>query len=72
MEGIIVKGANEANRSINNIRKNYNISGVILDRGSKTGQPQEGLTIGSVDHWVETFVSYDRKLGFDSFNYWPG
>ncbi len=71
MVRVIAKGASEANRSMNDIRKNYNISGVILDRGSKTAEPQEGLMIGSVDHWVETLVSYNRKLGFDSFDYWP-
>jgi alkanesulfonate monooxygenase SsuD/methylene tetrahydromethanopterin reductase-like flavin-dependent oxidoreductase (luciferase family) len=60
------QAAREAGREPSEIRRVYNVSGMIADG------PVRGLLDGPPDHWVETLTSFADELGFDTFIFWPG
>jgi alkanesulfonate monooxygenase SsuD/methylene tetrahydromethanopterin reductase-like flavin-dependent oxidoreductase (luciferase family) len=60
------EGAASAGREPSEIRRIYNLSGIIQDG------PARELLQGPPDHWIETLTSFVVELGFDSFIYAPG
>lgn len=63
---IIDDAAAAAGRDPDEIRRIYNVSGVITggERGS------DDLT-GPVQHWIDTLMSWVNDIGVDSLVYWP-
>jgi len=66
-------GAEKAGRDTAEIRRGYNIMG-ILDLGrpdtAKTEDNPNNI-YGPVDHWVEQLVELYTDYGQDTFNFWP-
>ena len=57
-------GAERAGRDPGEIRRLYNLSGTIGQRG-------EGTLEGPVSLWVEQLTRFALELGMDTFIYWP-
>jgi alkanesulfonate monooxygenase SsuD/methylene tetrahydromethanopterin reductase-like flavin-dependent oxidoreductase (luciferase family) len=60
----IDEGAARAGRDPDEIRRVYNISGIIGEEG-------EGLLDGSASRWIEELSRFVLELGMDTFIYWP-
>jgi alkanesulfonate monooxygenase SsuD/methylene tetrahydromethanopterin reductase-like flavin-dependent oxidoreductase (luciferase family) len=60
----IDEGAARAGRDPDEIRRVYNISGIIGEEG-------EGLLDGSASRWIEELSRFALELGMDTFIYWP-
>ncbi len=70
-----------AGRKTNEVRRNYNLAGIILEGdANKEGQRQEGMTmmtngeqdgllVGSIDFWLDTIVKCYKNLQMDSFTF---
>jgi alkanesulfonate monooxygenase SsuD/methylene tetrahydromethanopterin reductase-like flavin-dependent oxidoreductase (luciferase family) len=65
-QAIIDAAAREAGRDPSDVRRIYNVIGVIGD--APDGAP--GL-VGGVGHWVDTLTRWVVELGFDTFILWP-
>jgi alkanesulfonate monooxygenase SsuD/methylene tetrahydromethanopterin reductase-like flavin-dependent oxidoreductase (luciferase family) len=70
---LIDRGAQEANRSPDEIRRGYNLMGVIvLARGDTSlEQPKPGQIVGDIQTWVEEIVKYYQDYRQDTFFFWP-
>jgi len=64
MHGRIDEGAARAGRDPDEIRRVYNISGIIGEEG-------EGSLSGPALRWIEELSRFALKLGMDTFIYWP-
>jgi alkanesulfonate monooxygenase SsuD/methylene tetrahydromethanopterin reductase-like flavin-dependent oxidoreductase (luciferase family) len=64
MHGRIDKAASKAGREQREIRRVYNVSGRIGQRG-------DGPLDGPVSLWVEELTRFSIELGMDTFIYWP-
>ena len=60
----IDEGAEKAGREPGEIRRVYNLSGTIGQRG-------EGILDGPVSLWVEELTRFALELGMDTFIHWP-
>jgi hypothetical protein len=65
MQQRIDDSALEAGRQPQEIRRIYNVMGMI------TGGPMEGLLTGPVEYWVDELTRLAVEFGMDSFIYWP-
>lgn len=63
---IIDQAAQEAGRSPSDIRRIYNVLGLI----HPSARGGNGL-MGSVDEWIDTLTRYVLEVGFDTFIYVP-
>lgn len=73
INGLIDEGASQAGRSPSEIRRGYNLMGV-LDLGLPDTQvdKKEGSNIyGPVQHWVEELVRLYHDYRQDTFIFWP-
>ncbi len=61
----IDEGAVEAGRDPAEIRRVYNVGGVILDG------PARGLLQGPATYWIDALSEFVVELGFDTFVFWP-
>jgi alkanesulfonate monooxygenase SsuD/methylene tetrahydromethanopterin reductase-like flavin-dependent oxidoreductase (luciferase family) len=63
---VIDEAARAAGREPAEIRRIYNIGGLITDvaRG-------EGVIVGSVQQWIDTLVAWATDPGIDTFVFWP-
>lgn len=69
----INEGAAEAGRSPDDIRRGYNLMGIV-DFGQVGGKPsglQQGVIYGKVQAWVDELVRYFTDYGQDTFIFWP-
>jgi hypothetical protein len=57
--------AAEAGRDPAEIRRLYNVGGVIADG------PVRGTLQGPPERWIETLSGFATELGFDTFVFWP-
>src|SRR5215212_1965539 len=64
MHGRINEGAARAGRDPDEIRRAYNISGMI-------GESGESPLNGPASRWVEQLTSFALEYGMDTFIYWP-
>jgi alkanesulfonate monooxygenase SsuD/methylene tetrahydromethanopterin reductase-like flavin-dependent oxidoreductase (luciferase family) len=64
MHGRIDEGAARAGREPDEIRRVYNISGMI-------GEEVEGPLSGPASRWIEELSRFALELGMDTFIYWP-
>jgi alkanesulfonate monooxygenase SsuD/methylene tetrahydromethanopterin reductase-like flavin-dependent oxidoreductase (luciferase family) len=60
----IDEGAARAGRDPDEIRRVYNISGIIGEEG-------EGSLSGPASRWIEELSRFALELGMDTFIYWP-
>jgi alkanesulfonate monooxygenase SsuD/methylene tetrahydromethanopterin reductase-like flavin-dependent oxidoreductase (luciferase family) len=70
---LIDEGAREAGRASEEIRRGYNLMGV-LDLGRPDTQiedPEAGQIIGPVNHWRDEIVRFYRDYRQDTFIFWP-
>ncbi len=70
---LIDAAAEQAGRSPSDVRRGYNLMGV-LDLGrpdTKLDAPWPDLIIGTVRHWVETMVHFYCDYRQDTFIFWP-
>jgi alkanesulfonate monooxygenase SsuD/methylene tetrahydromethanopterin reductase-like flavin-dependent oxidoreductase (luciferase family) len=65
MQRRIDAGAEAVGRDPSEVRRVYNLGGSITDGAS------DGLLKGPPEHWIETLTEFARKLGFDTFVFWP-
>ena len=65
MQHQIDEAAAAAGRDPPEIRRVYNVGGMITD--AATGD----LLKGPPDQWIETLASFAEDLGFDTFIFWP-
>jgi alkanesulfonate monooxygenase SsuD/methylene tetrahydromethanopterin reductase-like flavin-dependent oxidoreductase (luciferase family) len=65
MQARIDEAAVEAGRDPAEIRRVYNVHGLIVDG------PAEGLVVGPPAYWIEQLTSFALELGFDTFVFWP-
>jgi alkanesulfonate monooxygenase SsuD/methylene tetrahydromethanopterin reductase-like flavin-dependent oxidoreductase (luciferase family) len=65
MQRRIDDAAEAAGRDPMEIRRVYNIGGMIADGATR------GLLEGPPEHWVETLSGFAQELGFDTFIFWP-
>lgn len=65
MQQRINDAALSAGRRPQDIRRNYNIMGLI------TPGPMQGLLTGPVDYWVDELTRLVVEVGMDTFIYWP-
>ena len=61
----IDEAALAAGRDPGEIRRVYNIGGLIADGGA------EGVLVGPARHWVETLTGWADDPGIDAFIFWP-
>ena len=61
----IDEGAAAAERDPAEIRRVYNVGGMIADG------PTHELLKGPPEHWTETLTRFAEELGFDTFVFWP-
>jgi alkanesulfonate monooxygenase SsuD/methylene tetrahydromethanopterin reductase-like flavin-dependent oxidoreductase (luciferase family) len=79
MQQTIEQSLAAAGRKKNEVRRNYNLAGIVSEGDTKkTGQEermtngeQDGLLVGSVDFWIDTIVKFYKDLQMDSFTFWP-
>jgi alkanesulfonate monooxygenase SsuD/methylene tetrahydromethanopterin reductase-like flavin-dependent oxidoreductase (luciferase family) len=64
MQRRVDEGASEAGREPREIRRAYNVSGMIGENG-------EGPLGGPASRWVEQLTRLALELGMDTFIYWP-
>jgi hypothetical protein len=66
-------------RKSNEVRRNYNLVGIVLEsstkkasqQGSMMNSEQDGLLVASVDFWIDTIVKFYKDLQMDCFAFWP-
>jgi alkanesulfonate monooxygenase SsuD/methylene tetrahydromethanopterin reductase-like flavin-dependent oxidoreductase (luciferase family) len=63
---VIDEAATAAGRDPDDIRRVYNLSGVITD-----GERGEDHLVGPVEHWIGTLTSWVTDIGVDSLVFWP-
>lgn len=71
---LIDAGAQKAGRDPAEIRRGYNLMGVLdLDRPDTRldGEPDEGVFYGPVGYWVDEIVRLYRHYRQDTFIFWP-
>jgi alkanesulfonate monooxygenase SsuD/methylene tetrahydromethanopterin reductase-like flavin-dependent oxidoreductase (luciferase family) len=61
----ITDAALAAGRQPQEIRRIYNVMGLITDG------PMQGLLTGPVDYWVDELARLTVEVGMDTFIYWP-
>lgn len=66
MQQRISDAALAAGRQPRDIRRLYNVMGLITDNG-----PAQGLFAGPVDYWVDELTRLAVEVGMDTFIYWP-
>ncbi|HLI08395.1 MAG TPA: LLM class flavin-dependent oxidoreductase [Ktedonobacteraceae bacterium] len=65
-------GAKQATRSLNAIRRGYNLMGAILSEdGHGIAAGRKGLLIGTPRQWIEEILHYYNDLRLDTFIFWP-
>lgn len=70
---LVDEGADEAGREPAEIRRGYNLMGVLdLDRADTTLDTRKpGLLYGDVDYWVEQILHFHDEYRQDTFTFWP-
>jgi alkanesulfonate monooxygenase SsuD/methylene tetrahydromethanopterin reductase-like flavin-dependent oxidoreductase (luciferase family) len=61
----IDEAAMAAGRDPSEVRRIYNIGGVITDG------PGEGVLVGPPQRWIDTLVGWATDPGIDTFIFWP-
>jgi hypothetical protein len=83
MQRIIEQGISATGRKSNEVRRNYNLAGIILEGDSNkstmktnlqqhvNGEENGGLLTGSAEFWADTIEKFYEDLRMDSFTFWP-
>jgi hypothetical protein len=70
-QAIIDTAAEKAGRKPTDIRRGYNVAGMIVPLISPIRGRNVGIIVSSVKEWVKVLTYYYRELGFDTFIFWP-
>ena len=62
---LIDEAARKAGRDPSDIRRIYNIGGLITDGEA------EGLLVGPIGQWIETLIEWASDPGINTFVFWP-
>jgi len=66
------EGAASAGRKPEQIRRGYNLFGVIQNKTSERFSfKRPGILQGSVSEWIETLLHYHQRYRHDTFIFWP-
>ena len=69
---LLDEGAALAGRQPGQVRRGYNLFGVIQDRAAaKVRFNRPGNIQGSVQEWVDTLLHFGRRYRHDTFIFWP-
>jgi alkanesulfonate monooxygenase SsuD/methylene tetrahydromethanopterin reductase-like flavin-dependent oxidoreductase (luciferase family) len=79
MQQTIDQSLTETGRKSNEVRRNYNLAGIVLEsntkkasqQGSMMNSEQDRLLVGSVDFWIDTIIKFYNELQMDTFTFWP-
>ena len=72
MQAIISEAAQAAGRRPEDVRRAYNIGGVIRGPADPVIRPRrQGILVGEVGHWIEELVRFATELHMDTFIFWP-
>jgi hypothetical protein len=73
VNGLIDKGAQEAGRSPDAIRRGYNLRGVIRPgEGSISYPAQQGVIDGTAGYWADQIIYFYNEYHQDTFLFWGG
>lgn len=69
----IDEGAESAGRSPSEIRRGYNLMGVLTEGQDKSSYPElrDDYILGDAELWVERIVDWYVNYRQDTFNFWP-
>jgi alkanesulfonate monooxygenase SsuD/methylene tetrahydromethanopterin reductase-like flavin-dependent oxidoreductase (luciferase family) len=69
----IDEGAAEAGRDVSEIRRAYNLMGVLIEGGEESSYPdlEDDYIIAGAAEWVERIVEWYQNYRQDTFNFWP-
>jgi hypothetical protein len=78
MQQTIDQSLTETGRKSNEVHRNYNLAGIVLEsntkkasqQGSMMNSEQDGLLVGSVDFWIDTIIKFYKELQMDTFTFW--
>ncbi|HTI15823.1 MAG TPA: LLM class flavin-dependent oxidoreductase [Dictyobacter sp.] len=68
---VITEAALKAGRKPEEVRRGYNVMGMILGANQRIAAQQPGLIVGTVQDWVDTIVRYYNEMNLDTFLFWP-
>jgi alkanesulfonate monooxygenase SsuD/methylene tetrahydromethanopterin reductase-like flavin-dependent oxidoreductase (luciferase family) len=80
MQQTIDQSLAAAERKTKEVRRNYNLAGIILESDTKKAGQQQGrmmngeqdrILVGSVNFWIDTIAKFYKDLQMDSFTFWP-
>jgi alkanesulfonate monooxygenase SsuD/methylene tetrahydromethanopterin reductase-like flavin-dependent oxidoreductase (luciferase family) len=82
MQQTIEQSISAVGRKSHEVRRNYNLAGIILESDSNKSTvktdlqhhengEENGLLTGSVGFWVDIIVKFYKDLQMDSFTFWP-
>jgi alkanesulfonate monooxygenase SsuD/methylene tetrahydromethanopterin reductase-like flavin-dependent oxidoreductase (luciferase family) len=80
MQQTIDQSLATAERKTKEVRRNYNLAGIILESDTKKAGQQQGrmmngeqerILVGSVNFWIDTIAKFYKDLRMDSFTFWP-
>ena len=72
MQIIISEAARAAGRRPEDIRRAYNVDGVIRGLGDPKIQPRrQGILVGEAAYWADELTRFVTELGMDTFIFWP-
>jgi hypothetical protein len=81
MQHTIDQSVAAAERKTKEVRRNYNLAGIILESDTKKAGQQQGritmddeedrILVGSVNFWIDTIAKFYKNLQMDSFTFWP-
>lgn len=73
MNARIDEGAQAAGRSVDAIRRGFNIMGTIDvgQNGAKPAKPEQGIIYGTPREWVDQLTSLHQEYRQDTFLFWP-
>jgi alkanesulfonate monooxygenase SsuD/methylene tetrahydromethanopterin reductase-like flavin-dependent oxidoreductase (luciferase family) len=74
MQKIIDEAATLSGRRRQDIRRGYNLSGVIVDEEKERAFQEarkDGVLVGNIEEWAEMLTQFYRDLRLDTFIFWP-
>jgi alkanesulfonate monooxygenase SsuD/methylene tetrahydromethanopterin reductase-like flavin-dependent oxidoreductase (luciferase family) len=66
------EGARQSGRSPQDVRRGYNLFGVIQSRpNERLHFTKPGIIQGGVQNWIDTLLGFHRRYRHDTFVFWP-
>lgn len=69
---LLDEGAAQAGRNPSEVRRGYNLFGVVKPRPEERDRfKRPGLILGSSQEWIDTLIRFHREYRHDTFIFWP-